>query len=348
MKKMKIEKDDLKKAAESGIISDNQIEALWEHLTEANSSNVSFTGVKVAYYFGALIIISAMTWFATEAFADFSSIGLMLIAAGYFLGFFFVGKKLYENKTTEIPGGLLLTVSIFMVPLFVFSIQHYLGIWGTDDPGNYRDYYQWIKGGWFFMEITTIIVAGIFTYVFRFPFMTFPLAFTLWFLSMDLTPIIFGATDFAWEERRLVSLCFGLAMLIATFFIDRSTKKDYAFWLYLFGLICFWGGMSLMDSGSELGKLIYLCINILLVILSVLLKRKVFLVFGSLGIYGYLYHLSAIVFQDSMLFPVALSLVGLLIIWLGIKYNKHQQEIEKYLLSLLPESLLDFLPGARR
>ena len=345
--KLKIGKDDLERASELGIISHTEVDPLWEHLTTSSASHPSFTGVNVAYYFGAFIVISAMTWFATEAFANFSSSGLMFIAVAYFLGFYLVGKRLYENKATEIPGGLLLTVAVFMVPLFVFALQDYLGIWGTDDPGNYKDYYQWIKGGWFFMEISTIIMAGIFTYVFRFPFMTFPLAFTLWFLSMDLTPIIFGASDFAWEERKMVSLCFGLAMLMVTFFIDKSTKKDYAFWLYLFGLISFWGGMSLMDSGSELGKLAYLCINIILVIISVLFKRKVFLVFGSLGIYGYLYHLSSIVFQDSMLFPLVLSVFGILVIWMAIKYAKHQKDIENYLFSLLPEGFLNFLPKAR-
>jgi hypothetical protein len=345
--KIRISKDDLLHAAESGIINSDQADSLWKSLRFESRSRPAFTGLQVTYYFGALIVISAMTWFATEAFANFSSLGLMAISILYFGGFLFAGKKLYANQSTNIPGGLLLTVAVFMVPLFIFSVQHYSGLWVFENPGDYKDYYTWIKSGWFLMEIGTIITSILFIIRYRFPFLTFPLAFTLWFLSMDVTPIVFGISTFSWEQRKIVSLIFGLIMLLSTYFMDRRTRKDYAFWLYLFGLLCFWGGLSLMSSDSELNKFFYLCINILLVIISVLFKRKVFLVFGSLGVYGYLYHLSSRVFEDSMLFPVALSLIGILIIYIGLKYNKHQERIEGYFQSRLPKGFVRLLPPSR-
>lgn len=344
---VKISKQDILKAAESGIITSEQAEALWLRLAEDTTDKTPFTGVNVAYYFGAFIIILAMTWFANEAFDNFSSPGLMIISLLYFIGFSQVGKKLHENQATRIPGGLLLTVAVFMVPLFIFSIQHYAGIWGAEAPGSYKNYFQWIKSGWFFMEIGTIITAVIFIYRFRFPFLTFPLAFTLWYLSMDITPMIFGEQAFSGKELQTVSLFFGLIMLIATYFIDRKTEKDYAFWLYLFGLLAFWGGLSLMGSGSELGKFAYFCINIALVIISVLFKRKVFLVFGAIGAFWYLGYLSMEVFGDSLLFPLALTVLGILIIWLGIKYARNQDKLEDLITSKLPKGLLNLLPPNR-
>ncbi len=346
--KIKISKEDILKASESGIISNEQAEALWSHLAEDTSEKVVFSGVNVAYYFGAFIIISAMTWFATEAFANFSSLGLMIISLVYFAGFSQVGRKLYENPATRTPGGLLLTIAVFMVPLFIFSCQHYAGIWGTEEPGSsYRNYFEWVKGGWFFMEIGTIITSLIFLIKFRFPFLTFPLAFTLWFLSMDITALIYGDAEFTGNQRELVSMLFGLGLLIITYFIDRRTKKDYAFWLYLFGLLAFWGGLSLMGSGSEYGKFIYFCINIGLVIISVLFRRKVFLVFGAIGAFGYIGYLSMEVFGDSLLFPLFLTILGLLIIFFGIKYAKNQERIENFISSRLPRSLLNLLPPNR-
>jgi hypothetical protein len=336
--KIQVSKEDIQKASESGIITNEQADALWSHLSEKTTDKTPFTGVNVAYYFGAFIIISAMTWFATEAFANFSSIGLMIISLIYFAVFSQVGRKLYENQATRIPGGLLLTVAVFMVPMFIFSCQHYAGIWGTEEPGNYRDYFEWIKSGWFFMELGTIITSIIFLYKFRFPFLTFPLAFTLWFLSMDMTTLIYGNAAFVGNRIETVSMIFGLIMLIMTYFIDRRTEKDYAFWLYLFGLLAFWGGLSTMGSGSELGKFIYFCINIGLVIISVLFRRKVFLVFGAIGAFGYLGYLSMEVFGDSILFPIVLTILGLLIIYLGIKYAKNHKKIEDFVLSRLPRN----------
>ena len=345
--KITITKEDLENSVEKGIISGEQAQDLWANFSEKYQHKIGFSGLNVTYYFGALIIISAMTWFATEAFATYNSVGLLVVGLLYFGGLFVFGKKLYAVHQTQIPGGLLLTAAVFMVPLIVFSIQDYFSVWGYEAPGNYREFYIWIKSGWFVMEVATITTAIIFLIKYDFPFITFPLAFSLWFLSMDLTPIIFGVDEFTWEQRKVVSLIFGLAMLIFTFFIDRRTKKDYAFWLYLFGMLCFWGGLSSMDSNSELNRFIYFSINLLLIAISVLLNRKLFIVFGALGVYGYLFHLSEIVFKDSLLFPVALSFFGISIIWLGIRYNKNKEKIDGFINSKLPAGFLKSLPPNR-
>lgn len=345
--KIKIAKEDLINASKSDIIKDEQVDPLWTFFNVINQNNPYFTGLNVTYYFGALIIISSMTWLATEAFATFSSLGLMTISVFYFFIFLTIGNKLYQKPITYIPGGLLLTVAVFMIPLLIFSVQNYFKIWVFKIPGNYRDYYEWIKSGWFFMEIGTILISSIFIYFFHFPFLSFPLAFTLWFLSMDLTPIVFGTPHFSLDQRKIVSIVFGLIILISTYFLDRRTKKDYAFWLYLFGLLSFWCGLSLLRSTSELSKFSYFCINISLIIIAVLFSRKIFIVFGSIGSYIYLYHLSNKIFKDSIIFPIVLSMIGLLIIWLGIKYNKNKEIIDNYINSVFPKKLLRFLPPNR-
>ncbi len=345
--KVTITKKELDSATGKNIISEEQANNLWKYFSELHQSKVSFSGINVTYYFGALIIISAMTWFATEAFAKYNSLGLMFVGVLYFMGLSFFGNRLYTVKQTEIPGGLLLTSAVFMTPLIVFSIQNYFSVWGYEAPGTYREFYIWIKSGWFFMEAATIIVAILFILKYKFTFLTFPLAFSLWFLSMDLTPILYESGELTWEHRKMVSLLFGLVMLIFTYFLDRKSEKDYAFWLYLFGLLSFWGGLTSMNSDSELNKFIYFCINLLLIGISVLFSRKVFLVFGALGVYGYLFHLSDIVFKDSLLFPVALSFFGISIIWLGIKYTKNEKRVDDFVSSLLPDSFSKYLPPNR-
>jgi len=82
-------------------------------------------------------------------------------------------------------------------------------------------------------------------------------------------------------------------------------------------------------------------------VLSVLLQRRVFIVFGALGVFGYLGYLAHRVFRDSLLFPFALSLLGILVIYLGIKYQRHREEIERFLLTRVPFGLRRLLPTER-
>jgi hypothetical protein len=74
--------------------------------------------------------------------------------------------------------------------------------------------------------------------------------------------------------------------------------------------MAFWGGLSLMESDSELRKLLYCLINLGLMFVAVFLERRAFLVFGAMGVFGYLGHLSYSIFKNSMLFPLALTLIG--------------------------------------
>ena len=172
-------------------------------------------------------------------------------------------------------------------------------------PTAVRDFYVWIKGSFVWMEVAAIVAAVIALWRYPYPFIVLIIAFALWFMSMDLTPWIVGRTDFTWDERRIVSLWFGLAVLVVAYIVDRRERGgDFAFWLHLFGLMAFWGGLSLTNSGSEVGKFLYFVINVGLLLMSVLLGRRVYAVFGTLGIAGYLGHLSYKVFRELDDVPV--------------------------------------------
>ena len=92
----------------------------------------------------------------------------------------------------------------------------------------------------------------------------------------------------------------------------------------------------MMSSDIELNKFIYLCINILMVVVGAMLSRRVFAVFGGLGAAGYLGHLAYDVFKDSMMFPFALTIIGLGVIYLGVVWQRHEEMISNKLRGLLP------------
>ncbi|HEX2499993.1 MAG TPA: hypothetical protein VHO73_00950 [Methylomirabilota bacterium] len=239
---MQVSRADLWWAVSRGVIGREQVEPLWQALAERGAGRQSFDLPHLAYYLGALIVISAMGWFMNQAWEVQGGSALLVIAVAYGVIFASVGWRLWTREGLRVPGGLLITTAVCMVPLAVYALERLTGIWPQGDPGPYRGYHVWVKGSWFLMEAATIVAGLVALTVVRFPFLTAPIAFSLWYMSMDLTPLLFGRADFTWEERLWVSLLFGLVMLVVTYLVDRRTEEDFAFWGYLFGLAAFWGG----------------------------------------------------------------------------------------------------------
>jgi ABC-type transport system involved in cytochrome c biogenesis permease component len=109
-------------------------------------------------------------------------------------------------------------------------------------------------------------------------------------------------------------------------------------------MLTFWGALTARRSDSEFDKFLYLLLNLGFVGLSALLGRRVFAVCGALGVALYLGHLSARIFKDSLLFPLALTLIGLGVMACGIVWQRHEARIQATLRQRLPPALQGWLP----
>jgi hypothetical protein len=344
--RIKISRDDLYWAAEKKIISEAQAESLWAGLNDRRKDQPSFNLTHLTYYFGGLLVIGAMSWFMVLGWESWGGGGIMTVSLLYAICFSVAGWNLSMKPEGRIPGGILVTAAVWMAPLVCYGFQRMMGWWPQADPGAYRDYHVWVKGGWVAMEVVTVIAGICAIRLVRFPFITFPIAFALWYLSMDLAPLFIGERSSFTDEREIVSLVFGGVLIWAAYFIDRRSNEDFAFWLYLFGLAAFWGGLSLLDVKSEAVKFLYCLINVGLLFLSVFLRRRVFAVFGSLGVFGYLGHLSYELFKDSLFFPFVLTFLGVLLIWFGRVYQANRRRFE-VLVQSLPGSIQRLRPAER-
>jgi Predicted membrane protein (DUF2157) len=344
---VKVSRKDFGWAVSEGVISEGQAGDLWRALERRNADRPRFDLPHVAYYLGALVVISAMTWFMTLGWERFGGGGILAISLSYAVAFAVAGGLLWRHKDLKVPGGLLVTAAVCMAPLAVYGFESTTGLWLQGMPGEYADFYDYIEGGWFPMEITTVAAGLVALRFYRFPFLTAPVAFALWFMSMDLTPLVYGSSYYEAQGYQTVSLVFGLVVLVGAYLVDRRTEEDYAFWGYLFGMFAFWGGLTLLEGGSELDWFFYGLINAGLILLSVLLQRRVFVVFGALGVFGYVGHLAWEIFEDSLLFPFVLSAAGLAIIALGILYAKNRDKIEGAVVRTIPTNIRRLLPMER-
>jgi hypothetical protein len=343
--------DDLRAAASGGAITPAQLENLLAFLGTRSAATPAtgpkFDVVHVLWYTGALIVISAMGLFSTLAFSQMGGRALAATALAYAALFTWAGHYLWTVRKLQTPGGLLIAVAVSMAPLAVYGVQDALGLWSKfGKPGEARDFYIWVKGSWVFMEIAAIAAAALALRFYRFPFIVFIAAFALWFLSMDIVPWITGSKFGNWEVSRKVSIWFGLGILIAAVLVNaRQRSGDFAFWLYLFGVMTFWGGITGTSNGTALDKALYCVMNVGFLFLAVFLGRRVFAVFGTIGIAIYLGDLAEKVFKGSLLFPFALSLIGIGIIALGLYYHRHQDAVRNWVDLHLPEQLKRLRPA---
>ena len=349
---MQFSEADLRAASAAGVLDSAQLGRLIEFLkarggaaAESRAPGPIFDVAHMLWYAGALIVIGAMGVFSTLAFSQMGGKALTVTAAVYALVFTVAGHHLWHARKLTTPGGLLIAIAASMAPLAVFGVQAELDLWGRfGKPGTVRDFYIWIKGSWIFMEVAAIVAAGIALRFYPFPFIVSIIAVALWFMSMDLAPWIAGEPYADWETRRRVSVWVGFATLVIAYVVDRR-RRDFAFWLYLFGLMAFWGGITASSSGSNLDKALYCAMNVGFLFLAILLDRRAFAVFGTIGIAIYLGDLANKVFKDSLLFPFALSLIGVAVIAAGLLYHRNQAAIAAWLEARLPDWVKRLRPG---
>jgi len=251
-----------------------------------------------------------------------------------------------QRKGFPTPAGILAALAVSLVPLAIYGFQQALKMW--PETRAYRDYHYWIDWRWAVMEIGTLVAGGGILYAFRLPLVVMPLSVTLWYMSMDFAPLLAANHSADLETQKLVSITFGIAMIALAILVDIQTRRrpDYAFWLYIFGTLAFWGGLSSLDSGSQLGKFLYSLINVGMIFFGAVLARRIFSICGGLGVFGYLGYLSYSVFKDSILFPIALSVLGLALVGVGLWWQRHETNIRLHFRAMLPGGLRDALENA--
>lgn len=339
---MNLKHAQLTAAAAKGLLTAEQAEQLWQFLSEQSLDTPGFNFTHILYYLGGMIAIGAMSLFMTLGWESFGGWGIFFIALAYAGAGLKLADYFLHRKQLLIPAGIVAVFVVVLTPLAVYGLQQGLGWWA--EGRAYRDYHVFIDWRWLMMELATLAMGAVLLWRYRLPFLVMPVAVTLWYMSMDLAPFLFDA-EVGWEARKLVSLWFGLLMVLLAFWVDIRARfeKDFAFWLYLFGVLAFWGGLSLMNSDSELGRFMYLCINVALIVVGAVLSRRVFAVFGGLGIASYLGYLAYRVFSDSLLFPFVLTVIGLAIIYLGILWQRHEAKFSAGLRASLPGALRELI-----
>jgi hypothetical protein len=182
---MDIGKELLVREAAAAGIPHEQADLLWTRLVAATQGQQNFNSLNVAYYFGGLIIIGAMTFFFGLAWERVGGAGILALALAYGCVFGGLGGYLFRVRKLYVAGGLLTTVAVCMAPLAMYGLELVLKL-PRNGSGRYLDASD--IGSRLYMELS-LLAAGVVALRFvRFPFLTAPIAFTVWALAADVSP----------------------------------------------------------------------------------------------------------------------------------------------------------------
>lgn len=314
---MKITRESFFKMGQSLELGEAKLEQFWQGLENCEESH-PFS--KYLFYLGSLIIILSMTWLMNRGWEVFGGGGLFLIATGYAVAFLAAGHFLWNKSELRIPAGLFTTIAVAMVPLALYGLESYLGLF--EKGTTYQSFFSIIDPKWVAIEIATILVSLVVLYFYPFAFTLVALFLAGWFLIMDL---FIGRDINRWELGSWITAGYGLFYQILGYYFDRKRDYDFGFWAYLLGTFALFLGITqlMFDERGEFIWFLFLLGSLVLSILSIVLQRVVLMIFGAFGIFLYLSHLAFFLFKDSVLFPFILTLIGLAIVGLGILYQRN-------------------------
>lgn len=282
-----------------------------------------FDAPHVAFYFGGLLALGACTWLLGDSWATHGSgAGLAMLVA--YAAAFAGGSAWLLRRGWRVPGGLLATLVVGLVPAIVFAFEKVTGLWPSRSYGGYADFYQWISSSWFAMEVATVAAGLVALRLVRFPFLVAPMAFAAWFASMDAAEVVFGADPTA-TERIGTAVAFAAALVGIGLALDRRGDRPFAFWCHLFGLLALQGtkcAIALLHGSA--GVAVVGLLGLAEIVAAVQLHRRTYLVFGGVNVAGWLCYLAFDVFGATALFPLALVAIGLGIIGLGVVLERRR------------------------
>ncbi|MBL8435607.1 MAG: hypothetical protein JNL99_11815 [Zoogloea sp.] len=235
---MDIDQKRLTEAMDRERLDPQQADALRTLLTERERDKPGLRPTHILYYSGGLLAIGAMSLFMNLGWQSLGGQGLMMIALGYAGIGLLLTEYLLRRHALAIPAGITATIVVVLTPLAIYGFQmEYQWLWWSEaDELAFRDYHYLIDWRWQLMELATLLSGTLLLWRYRLPFLTMPIAVTLWYMSMDLAPYLFGPEYDSWLRRSAVSAGSGLLIIGLALTVDirgRRGHKDYAFWFHL-------------------------------------------------------------------------------------------------------------------
>lgn len=288
-----------------------------------------FNGVTVAYAVGAVAVLFAFGWFLFERWSTLGAGGVLAVSLAY-AAIFAVAAYALGRQGFHIAAAVATLLVVGMTPVVTWATLALTGVWYERPPSSPvvalpgRTAAESLR--WLPIEVATIVAASIALWRVRFGLLALPIAIAAVFAALHLVPL-FVEPALAFRVEPWMSLFAGCVLVLCAYALDQRQRRneDYAQWLFLVGLAAMFFGIP--EAWAHYRRIVPHLVALLSVgaiVVSLYLRRRIFLVFGAVGALAYLSYLAFDVFRRTLGFSIVLAGFGLVVIlltvWLQRRY----------------------------
>lgn len=276
---------------------------------------------EILYYIGGAIVFLGICVMCYQNWDNFSSFLRIFVTLGSCLASVLVAVLLNRYDNLRKPAQAFFLLFGMLAPLGVSVTLKEMGFDLTSDSLNLAIY-----------AMLTAAFFGVFWYFKQQSVLLFfSIAFATALFHFIISLVVSGNLSYSdvskvWEYQALV---IGLCYMLVGYFLNTTSQKALVGVLYGFGSLFFLGAAMALGgwqpNQNAFWELIYPLLVFGLIFLSVQVKSKAFLVFGTIFLIGYILKLTGEYFTSGLGWPLALVVAGLAIMVIGyyaVKINK--------------------------
>lgn len=309
--------EQIKQAAVAGTLTKQELTEAYDAGLPGNAEATSkrrMTFSESIQYLGSGIVFIGIALLIGENWNTLSTAARILTTFGSALVAFAISIALLRKEVTHKLGLAFILISILLMPVGVYTIFDALGI-------------KFITSGQ--QLVYEVVVAVIYIaarWATRLRLYIIPITFFATALFFTLTGMLFSNLSstalITFTEYRF--LIVGLSYMLFGYFFTQKQDRIFASFFYIFGVIglltsaMFLSGFgSDKNTGQTIWEIFYPILVFLAMYFSVFVKQTKILVFSALFLMADVIKVSGEYFSNSLGWPLAVVIAGLLMIAVG-------------------------------
>ena len=295
-----VTKEEVLAAFDAGISSDSPLEA-------ERQSNVS----RILYYIGGAVVFLGIAVLVGQHWSALTSMTKILSTLGSGIAAYVTATLLLQRERYEPAARAFYFISALVTPLGLYVTFDVAGL----DVGSLG-----VQSIVSVILLTTFLLSYL---VYRKAvFILFNIIFGTWLFFSFTSFLVGGNPDFGWRFSAYRVLCAGLVYALFGQHFSQTAQRALTGALYGFGTVLFLGAALALGEWRPTGQggyweIAFPGLAFGVIFLSVYLKSRAFLTFGSIYLVVYILKITSEYFADSLGWPLVLALTGFGLILIG-------------------------------
>ncbi len=327
----------------------HEIHNLWDELAEREPGapadarpRLLGLGPVIAVYLGLLLVVAASASLLAIYWDGLGPWGILAVAVTFLAGYLLASEILRRRDLPQ-PADVLEAVAVTWVGVATYAVQEALGLW----PKNPDSLHRGITA----IAIAGLVAAGLLLALRPDPLLLVPIAAATTVLAVDLAELAFGrglnlnedigtAGNLTARQGMAFVLPLGIAWIAAGLWLDVMRRRPYATWAHWCGLLLAGGAIMALIPKTVPGFTLVGVLGAIALFFSAFVRHWSFTVVGAAGV---LVATVASFGEFGRLAPLAAAVVGLALIFVGLRWSRWRDSIRLRALARMPATARDFV-----